>query len=295
MPASSGRAAPSETTACRRSSRAAASSRTSPPSETPKPAIRSNSGALLEVVERLGHRRLRVVAEPVRVAVALAVAGEVDREHAVAVAGEQAGTVGDARAVARRAVDQHDGGAVARGHVPGGEPVDADVLVRDVQRGDRVARRVRDHQREHRAAAPRARTARRRPPATPPRGRRGGGGRGGRARTARRRRRPSAAARPRSRRGRSRRTSPVPAARRAGRATRCRRRRTRGRRDAERGAGRSRHPRLRPQRGQRDGDDRGDADQRRVGTGERKVEEMDRDEREAGGEQGALEVCEPHW
>jgi len=65
-------------------------------------------------------------------------------------------------------------------------------------------------------------------------------------------------------------------------------------RDAERRAGRPRHARLGPERREWDGDDRRDTDQRRVGTRECKVEEMDRDEREAGDDEGALEACEPH-
>ena len=59
-----------------------------------------------------------VPADAERAPAALAVAVEVEEQDAVAVAGEQAGVVGDAEPVAARAVDQRDGRAVARRHVP---------------------------------------------------------------------------------------------------------------------------------------------------------------------------------
>ena len=85
-----GRPAPSATTARSRRSRAAASSSTSPPSDRPKPAIRArvDVGPARSQWSRAVDPRLGVVAEPVRVALALAVARVVEREHAVAVARE---------------------------------------------------------------------------------------------------------------------------------------------------------------------------------------------------------------
>ena len=100
------------------------------------------------------HRWLGVGAEPVRVTVALAVAWVVDREYAVAVAGEHADVRGHALAAAARAVAEQHGGPVVRRDVPAGQPppvrgLERDLLVGDPERGllDRPARRVRDHQR----------------------------------------------------------------------------------------------------------------------------------------------------
>ena len=119
--ASIGRVGPSATTARSRGSRAAASSSTSAPSEVPKPAIRcgSTSGRRLSQSQRGVDGGLGVVAESVRVALALAVARVVERQHAVAVAGEHADVGGDALAAAARAVAEEHGRAVARRDVPG--------------------------------------------------------------------------------------------------------------------------------------------------------------------------------
>ena len=102
---------------------------------------------------------LGVVAEPVGVALALAVAGVVERQHAVAVAGEHADVRGDALAAAARAVAEEHGRAVGGRDVPGGQRaavggLDRDLLVRDAERGllDLPARRVGDHA-AHREAA----------------------------------------------------------------------------------------------------------------------------------------------
>ena len=96
---------------------------------------------------------LGVVAESVRVAVALAVAGVVERQHAVAVAGEHADVRGDALAATARPVAEEHGRAVAGRDVPGGQlpavrGLDRDLLVGDAERGflDRPARGVRDPQ-----------------------------------------------------------------------------------------------------------------------------------------------------
>ena len=55
---------------------------------------------------------------------------------------------------------------------------------------------------------------------------------------------------------------------------------------------RPRDVRLGQRPGGRDGDDREHAEQRRVGAGERQVKQVERDEREPGEQQRALEPCE---
>ena len=113
--------------------------------------LRVDVGPAREVVETRGDGRLRVVAQAVGVPVALAVAGVVERQHAVAVARQHAHVRDNAPAAAARAVAEQDGRAVARRDVPGREPApvahgDADLLVRDADGGlvDRPPRRVRD-------------------------------------------------------------------------------------------------------------------------------------------------------
>jgi hypothetical protein len=87
------------------------------------------------------------------VAFALAVAGVVECEDAVAVAGEHADVRDEALAAAARAVAEQHGGAVGGGDVPGGQlaavrGLDRDLLVRDAERGllDRPARCMGGHQ-----------------------------------------------------------------------------------------------------------------------------------------------------
>ena len=99
--------------------------------------------------------RLRVVAEAVGVAGALAVAGVVVREHAVAVAGEHAHVCDQALAAAARTVAEQHGRAIAGRDVPGGQlavrGLDRHLLMGDVERGllDLPARGMRRHQRHH--------------------------------------------------------------------------------------------------------------------------------------------------
>ena len=109
-------------------------------------------GPMLEVVEARGDGRLGVVAEAVGVPVALAVARVVERQHAVAVAGEHPHVGGDASAAPAGAMAEQDRRAVARRDVPRREPAavahrDADLVVRDPDGGlvDRPARSVRRH------------------------------------------------------------------------------------------------------------------------------------------------------
>ena len=172
---STGRAAPSETTAA---SRRSCDGRVEQHLAAERDAEAGDPLRVHVGPPRRGSRGPAAIAgwalspRPLECPVALAVARVVERQHAVAVAGEHPHVGGDAPAAAARAVAEQDGGAVARRDVPGGElaPVahgDADLLVRDPDRRlvDGPARSVGGQvaDRERHARRRRRRPRRRRP------------------------------------------------------------------------------------------------------------------------------------